>query len=124
MKYIWFLPPSWLRVERRVGEILPPWYYMRGYTDWCTDQQFFYFIPLALLIRAYHWSHYWWNWLRSRPTMHDQEVLKTRTEFFRRGYDAGREHGMELGKQEAWSLIDAKLKEKESEFRKRTQEGS
>jgi len=64
------------REQRYEGEILPPWYYGRGYHDFNCDKTVYYLIPFNYLIRILRLIGIYWDQIRSQPTWIDRQIHK------------------------------------------------
>lgn len=64
------------------GQVLPPWYYALGYCvePWMGQRHgaVFFFLPVAILVRALRWVEFLWNRARARPSWFDHQLHKAR----------------------------------------------
>lgn len=60
------------------GEVMPPWWYAVGYVDFMRSESVFFFLPVAVLVRALRWVEFGWNRLRGRPSWFDKQLHEAR----------------------------------------------
>jgi hypothetical protein len=60
------------------GELLLPWYYALGYEDLLRGHGVFFFLPVALFVRAARWVEFLWNRVRCRPSWFDNQLHRIR----------------------------------------------
>lgn len=74
-----------LRKERTLGEVIPPFYYGLAYENWTRPVSVFYPIPINYFVRWGMAVHHCWNRFRSRPSWLDKQIeYGIRTEVMRK----------------------------------------
>lgn len=95
------------KVAVRQGEMQPPWYYGRAYSDFCTLADVYLPIPANFFARAWRWLCVRWNRWRGRRSQYDVRVLTLCRRHGQRRFQAGYEYGVSKATERFMAMIQS-----------------
>jgi len=69
-----------IKVIRREGERLPPFYYGMAYTDWQYNYDVYYWMPFCYIIQVYKLLRNKWYVVQGKRSPNDKIIMRLRSE--------------------------------------------